>query len=227
MANKDIEPQETLNHGMQTGSANVAPEKLYLELLKKCLTRVLFPERYRQLTPRGTVGAAYTIVERFLEERNLEIVRRVNFDSQTRYDGSYLGAWPPEAETMIGIKRLDDIEYCITDVLKRPVPGDFLEAGVWRGGAAIFMRAILKAYNVTDRVVWATDSFRGLPSPQVGRYRDDAGDNWVDLNDVFGVSLEQVKSNFARYQLLDDQVRFLARNVDPCQTDALIAPGVE
>lgn len=193
------------------GPKQIAPEKLYLDLFKKCLTRFLFPERYRPLTPPGTVGALYQIVRRILAERNLEIVRPVHFDSQTLLDGSYQSGFPPEAETMIGVKRLDDIERCITDVLSRGIPGDFLEAGVWRGGAAIFMRAVLRAYRQTDRVVWVADSFQGLPAPQVTRYQQDDGDcSWTCRNDVFSVSLEQVKANFARYDLLDDQVRFLA-----------------
>jgi len=51
------------------------------------------------------------------------------------------------------------------DVIARGVPGDFIETGVWRGGACIFMRAILKAYGVTDRTVWVADSFEGVPPP--------------------------------------------------------------
>lgn len=42
------------------------------------------------------------------------------------------------------------------------------------------------------------------------RYQQDDGDSWVSNNNVFSVSLEQVKANFAKYDLLDDQVRFIA-----------------
>ena len=38
-------------------------------------------------------------------------------------------------------------------------PGDLIETGVWRGGATIFMRGVLKAHGVTDRTVWVADSF--------------------------------------------------------------------
>jgi len=65
---------------------------------------------------------------------------------------------------MIGIKRLDNIQYCVRDMLARKVPGDLIECGAWRGGATIFMRAALFAHNDPDRRVWV-DSFEGLPAP--------------------------------------------------------------
>jgi hypothetical protein len=115
---------------------------------------------------------------------------------------------PPHAETMIGMKRLDNLQDCVSDVLKQGVRGDLIETGVWRGGAVIFMRAILKAYGVTDRVVWACDSFEGLPEPDETAYPADRGDIlWTQAE--FAVSLEQVQGNFARYGLLDSQVRFV------------------
>ena len=43
---------------------------------------------------------------------------------------------------MIGLKRLDNIQYCVETVLHDKIPGDLVETGVWRGGASIFMRAV-------------------------------------------------------------------------------------
>src|SRR5262249_24101476 len=54
--------------------------------------------------------------------------------------------WPGRAYTMIGIRRLNNIQSCFERVLTNKVPGDLLEAGAWRGGATIFMRALLAAY---------------------------------------------------------------------------------
>jgi len=109
---------------------------------------------------------------------------------------------------MIGMQRLNNLQYCVEDVLRLQVPGDLIETGVWRGGAAILMRAILKVYGETERIVWAADSFQGLPQPDPTRYPADAGDrHW--MIDTLAVSLDDVKANFARYGLLDDQVRFL------------------
>ena len=96
---------------------------------------------------------------------------------------------------------------CVTDVLRRGVPGDLIETGVWRGGSVIFMRAILAAYGDAARKVWVADSFEGLPPPDP-RYAADAGDVFHGF-EVLAVSLEQVKANFARYSLLDERVQFL------------------
>ena len=63
------------------------------------------------------------------------------------------------------MKRLDNLQACLEDILRSGVPGDIIEAGTWRGGAAIFLRAILKAHGIADRSVWVADSFEGLPSP--------------------------------------------------------------
>lgn len=70
------------------------------------------------------------------------------------------------------------------------------------------MRAVLKAYDVTDRIVWVADSFQGLPKPQEGNTGVDAGDrHWRSSR--LAVPIEAVRANFLRYGLLDDQVRFL------------------
>ncbi len=131
------------------------------------------------------------------------------------FDGSYLPNQreigydhPTIAHTMIGSKRLNNIQFCIEEILKENISGDFIETGVWRGGATILMRAILKAYEITDRKVWVADSFEGLPSPNIDKYPQDAGLN-LYLIPYLAISLETVKSNFEKYNLLDDQVVFL------------------
>lgn len=123
-------------------------------------------------------------------------------------DGS---EWPSRAYTMIGIERLNNIQECVEDVLANDVPGDFLEAGAWRGGATIFMRALLDAYDVEDRTVWVADSFEGLPPPDLDNYPADSDWHVNRLHEVevLAVSQEEVERNFGRYGLLDGQVKFL------------------
>src|SRR5262249_37508627 len=117
------------------------PEELFLDLLKRCLTRTLFPDE--SLLP----GYEPSTTE---------------FSIEKRTEGP---DWPTKAETMIGLRRLDNVQACIVDVLKRGIPGDLVEAGVWRGGAAILMRAVLAAFGDRTRLVWLADSFQGLPHP--------------------------------------------------------------
>jgi len=115
--------------------------------------------------------------------------------------------WPVHADTMIGLKRLQNIRYCVEDTINNGIEGDLIETGVWRGGATIYMRALLKAFQVTDKCVWVADSFEGLPRPNE-KFVHDRGDEHY-LQDVLRVSLETVKKNFSKYGLLDDQVKFL------------------
>jgi hypothetical protein len=69
------------------------------------------------------------------------------------------------AMTMTVRSGVDNVHHCLEDVLSRAVPGDVMEAGVWKGGLTILMRGILKAWGVRDRLVWVADSFMGLPEP--------------------------------------------------------------
>ncbi len=114
---------------------------------------------------------------------------------------------PSQAHSMIGLRRMNNVQACIEQVLADAVPGDLIETGVWRGGATIFMRGVLKAYGVTERAVWVADSFEGLPAPDLATYPVDA--YWTSSTGRIAVGIETVRRNFERYGLLDDQVRFL------------------
>jgi O-methyltransferase len=117
--------------------------------------------------------------------------------------------WPRHAMTMIGRRRLGNIEHCIQDVVAGGVPGDLIETGVWRGGGTIYMRAVLADLGERDRSVWVADSFAGLPPNDPGRYPPDGEVEPLHLHDELAVSLEEVRGNFARLGLLDERVVFL------------------
>jgi hypothetical protein len=112
--------------------------------------------------------------------------------------------WPSKAPSMIGARRMENVRSECERVIRAGVPGDFMETGVWRGGACIMMRAVLKAYGITDRRVIAADTVAGFPTPTAA----DAGFEIAACED-FAVPLEEVKAAFARYGLLDEQVVFL------------------
>jgi hypothetical protein len=176
---------------------------LYLDLMKRILTNWIYGDAERKVVkfpPTLDRGVAEKV-----RALGAQISIPQPFDPRKRETGRDC---PQNAHTMIGLKRLDNLQFCIQDVLANEVPGDLIETGVWRGGAAIFMRAVLKAYEINDRSVWLADSFEGLPAPNVEKYPQDA-DSPLHLFKELAVPLERVKTNFDRYGLLDEQVKFL------------------
>ncbi len=164
--------------------------RLYLELLKSSLSDTLHQHTF----------TAYN-----LGNGNVDI-RPSSPDS---YEKRLVGLeWPASSETMIGMKRLNNLQSCIEQVIRDKVPGDMIETGVWRGGATIFMRAVLRVYGVTDRSVWVADSFAGLPPPNPKLHPEDAGDDHSTFS-FLAVSQNEVEENFRRHHMLDAQVRFL------------------
>jgi hypothetical protein len=116
--------------------------------------------------------------------------------------------WPLYGQSMVGLERMRNVRECVETVLADEVPGDLIEAGVWRGGVGILMRGILSAYGVDDRSVWLADSFQGLPAPDPERYPADQGSRSHEV-EALAVSVEEVRENFRRYRLLDDNVHFV------------------
>jgi len=185
----------------------MTPVDLYLDLLKRTLTRIVVEDGYLAYTPPPGTDVAILWERLFRESRtyDLALVRRAGFDLATRSEGK---DWPASAETMIGLLRLDNVEQCVRTALDDGIEGDLIETGVWRGGAGILMRAVLKAYEDERRVVWLADSFQGLPKPDAATYPQDAGDVHWNYGEL-AISRRQVEDNFRRYGLLDDQVRFI------------------
>lgn len=116
--------------------------------------------------------------------------------------------WPSQAYSMVGEKRMNNFRMLVERVIGESIPGDIIETGVWRGGACIMARAVLKVYGVTDRKIILADSFEGLPPPDGKTYPADAGATWHKMSPL-AVSLEQVQENFKKFDFLDDQVVFL------------------
>jgi O-methyltransferase len=193
---------------------NPSPEQLrslYLDLLKRTLTGALAEDNdsiiggvRTQGSPslkKRVAGSIGQLASRF----NLEIALKKPYDAQARENGL---DWPVRAESMIGLKRMSNIQHCIEQIVRDDVPGDLIETGVWRGGACIFMKANLVAWGDTTRRVWLADSFEGLPEPDAARYPADAGDQ-LHKQTGLGVGADQVRHNFERYGLLDERVEFL------------------
>jgi O-methyltransferase len=183
-------------------------DNMYIELLKQVLTdshRMEFPE-YRALDkgPKAVGNPILILLDKILRAGNYLICKKVEIDPQKRLNGL---DWPANAETMTGIKRLDNLQYCVAEVIKNKVEGDLIETGVWRGGSTIFMKALLKAAHDQKRVVWVADSFEGLPKPDA-KYAADKNDRLYTYKEL-AIPLAEVRRNFEKYGLLDEKVKFL------------------
>ena len=184
---------------------------LYLDLIKRSLTGALAEDNDSILGGVRMQGAkslkkrAANAVAKAAGRLDLEIAYKKPYDPAAREAGQ---DWPSRAESMIGLKRMSNIQDSIAAIIEDDVPGDLIETGVWRGGATIFMKANLKAWGDTTRKVWVADSFEGLPAPDATRYPADTGDE-LHTQTGLAVGLETVKNNFRRYGVLDDRVEFL------------------
>lgn len=186
----------------------------YLLLLKRFLTRYGFdPEVTWVLPTFWSTSWTWKLriwtklhYSRFRLLRHISLLglQRVEYSEKKRRDGE---DWPVTAETMVGLTRLDQLHAALDHVVRNAIPGDLLEAGVWRGGAGIFMAAYLEIYGLENKKVFLADSFRGLP-PASARYGADAGSKLSKYR-YLAVSREEVVNNFRKYDVSTDHVRFL------------------
>mmetsp|Transcript_24927 Transcript_24927/g.41329 ORF Transcript_24927/g.41329 Transcript_24927/m.41329 type:complete len:325 (-) Transcript_24927:129-1103(-) len=115
-----------------------------------------------------------------------------------------------------GWTRMRNLQCLADDVVRRGVPGDFVECGIWRGGVVAFLAGYVKVHHLnTSRHVWGYDSFAGVPSrrcppsslkcKQGIAQRDEARDvdpYFIKPREDLAVSLGQVRGHLSRYGLL-------------------------
>jgi len=158
------------------GPAEASLRTAYLELLKLSLC---------DLAGAGTVSVGRTpdgkVFSRELTGEQLR-VRAAGMD------------WPAHGLTMVGLRRLDDLQACVETVVRDGVHGDLIEAGAWRGGSSILMRATLDSLGAADRTVWVADSFEGFPLGE----GDPGEEDDLGAFDFLAVPLTEVKASFAR-----------------------------
>ena len=131
------------DNGVLSPHVTEGPVKLYLDLVSRSVANLIYEDRPAWLLK---AGRQYQIGE--------------TFDLPSRLSGR---DQPTEALSMIGWKRLKQLQACTEQVVIEGIPGDFIELGVMRGGAAVLMRAVLKAHGCTDRRVFACDTFDYIP----------------------------------------------------------------
>lgn len=207
-----------------------SPRELYIDLLLRSLSGTLADsvlwrssqllkakeEGYQgqvMISLQGCAELLSRVNEEFrtpLQQRGQTAEEVLGMDSKQLFD--YLNWMNPvdSPHTMCGEANLLRVKACVEDVLSQGVPGDLIETGVWKGGMTVLMRGILKAYGCTERKVWVADSFAGLPQPDPRTHLKDALFFYLMAPlEHLAIPFEYVEGLFARYDLLDDQVRFL------------------
>lgn len=184
----------------------------YLDLLKRALVNLIYPEHELRIELlerrcRASEGRPSEQLMRDIRYRSPEEYEAL---VASKLDGSVRHRRPSRfSHTMVGMARLHNLEYCARKVFAEGVPGDFLEAGVCQGGAAIYLRALQLAFGEADRQVWLADSFEGLPPPTHELDVAEGLDWSAERQPWLACDLPAVKDNFRTYGLLDDGVRWL------------------
>ncbi|HEY0633248.1 MAG TPA: TylF/MycF/NovP-related O-methyltransferase [Thermoleophilaceae bacterium] len=83
--------------------------------------------------------------------------------------------------TMTGVQRLEATVNAVRHCVKREIPGDFAECGVWRGGSVLAMILVLQEMGVDDRDIHLFDTFEGMTEPtehDVSRIDPPALEDW-------------------------------------------------
>jgi len=182
---------------------------LYVTLVKRTLGFTLWEDPGKPLETVayrfGILRPLVTAFSKALSKCRLRLVVLRDMEQERRVPGS---TWPSYAHTMVGMARLDNLQFATETVLKENIPGDLIETGVWRGGSCILMKAVLSAYGDTERRVFVADSFQGLPPPDTSKFPQDSGDKH-HVHEFLEVSKDQVEDNFRKYGLLDERIVFL------------------
>jgi hypothetical protein len=161
------------------------PRAMYLDLLRRSVMGLTYVDE-------STLGSGGEY-------------RRVPMNYRERLAGHDL---PYRAVAFGGTAKFDNLQVGMETCLSEKIPGDFMEAGCWRGGVTIFMRGFLKAYGDVERSVWCADSFLGEPIPKPATYPDDEWNEFYKES-LFVASFDDVRETFAGFGLLDDRVKFV------------------
>jgi hypothetical protein len=130
------------------------------------------------------------------------IINSIYYPNQEVAEGRI---WPQfKTLSMIGIPRLDNIEKLMLDCIREKVKGDFIEAGIWKGGAIALMAGILHVTKTNDRRVIGVDSFEGIPPAKPELYPADAAHVGCDKIEILANnSIDEVTGYLKRLGLLD------------------------
>jgi hypothetical protein len=138
--------------------------------------------------------------------------------------------------TMTTVERLFGLWTCVRYLVDANIAGDFVEAGVWRGGSVMLMAHEILRSNKQLRPLWLYDTFAGLPRPNAELDVDVLGNRGVDgwqMNNISGntstwayADETEVRANMASTGYPAELLKFIVGRVEdtvPAQCPERIA----
>jgi O-methyltransferase len=115
--------------------------------------------------PRVDISSLRSVVKRALAARGYE-VRRSNPYRYIDLSADDWELWRCVHEyTQTPPERVAALADAVAYVVRREIPGDFAECGVWRGGSSMAIALALQRLGVRDRQLWLYDTFGRMPPP--------------------------------------------------------------
>ena len=113
--------------------------------------------------------------------------------------------------TIVSEQQVNNCFTLMESIRINNIVGDFLEAGVYKGGIPIFMNSFLKHHNLKDRKVYAADSFNGFPISDYEKDNEDANKFFQEVPGIneWKFDLSKVQDNFKKFNVLNEQIIFL------------------
>ena len=118
--------------------------------------------------------------------------------------------------TQTSLERVVALADAVEYVVRRDIPGDFVECGVWRGGSAMVIALTLSRLGIRDRRLWLYDTFGVMP-PAGEHDRDYAGrsvtgDTLEAVNNashISGLTLSEVQRAMASTGYPPEQIEYV------------------
>jgi hypothetical protein len=133
--------------------------------------------------------------------------------------------------TLTSMERRWALTQAVNYIVRRQIPGAFVEAGVWRGGSAFVAARMLQELGETDREMWLYDTFEGMSAPteedvaaQTGAKAEvkfTATQTGEDSADWCRASLEDVRNTMSLSKYPADKLKYIVGKVE----DTLAVPN--
>ena len=125
--------------------------------------------------------------------------------------------------TMTSIERMFALFNAVHYVVKNKIEGDFVECGVWKGGSAMMMAAVLHHLGDTRRKIYLYDTYEGMstPSEKDKDYRGNDAKSLLEHSSKENQesvwcysSMDEVKSNMGKTKFPIDKVILVKGKVE-------------